>query len=233
MLEKLFSNYPLDSASPDADKLNLPDEKLWESLVEGSEIAFDEIYRRYFDKLYVYSRHLTQDTDLIKDAIQEVFVELWKYRQKLSKVKHVKPYLHKSVRRKVLKEIKKVRSAENNESIGEPMQVIYSRERSLINEQTSQRQKELITKAFNSLSDRQKEAVVLKYYNDFSYQEIAETMSLKKVKSARTLLYRAIETLRMSLSQKVIYSTTVAGGAFSWLSIAQDFFALIFFILIY
>ncbi|MCK5371360.1 MAG: sigma-70 family RNA polymerase sigma factor, partial [Cyclobacteriaceae bacterium] len=46
---------------------------------------------------------------------------------------------------------------------------------------------------------RQKEAVIYFYYEGMSYQEIADIMGLQKVKSARKLIYRAIEALRKDL----------------------------------
>lgn len=192
------------------NRVDLDDEKLWESLVEGSEIAFDEIYNRYFDRLYVYCRHLTVDSDLIKDTLQELFIELWKYRSRLANVKYVKAYLYKSIRRKLLKQLKKVRATGQKEVMNESMYITYSREWSLIKEQSHQRQKDLLAKAFEDLSARQKEAVVLKYYGGLSYQEIASVMSLQKIKSARTLLYRAIDVLKTSLGKKHVYSNPVA-----------------------
>ncbi|MEO1054510.1 MAG: sigma-70 family RNA polymerase sigma factor [Bacteroidota bacterium] len=233
MLEKTLSNYNFQQDPTTDDGLTLTDEKLWESLIQGSEIAFDEIYRRYFDKLYVYGRHLTQDTDLIKDAIQELFIELWKYRKKLSSVKYVKSYLHKSVRRKILKDLKSKRSTEGVDLINESLQVSFSRERSLINEQTAQQQKELISKAFKTLSDRQKEAVVLKYYNDLSYQEIADIMSLSKVKSARTLLYRAIDVLKASMHKKATSAIPLITGISALFSTIKDVWVIIIFAALY
>ncbi len=210
MLKQRLTKHSSIPASFHSKGVTLEDEKLWEGLVQGNEIAFDEIYNRYFDKLYVYGRHMTHDTDLVKDAIQELFVELWKYRTKLSSVNYVKAYLYKSIRRKLLKQLKAMRSTDLVNILDESMHVTYSRERSLIKEQTHQRQKEILAKAFENLSSRQKEAIILKYYNDLSYQEIASVMSLQKVKSARTLLYRAVDVLKASLKHKKIFYHPIA-----------------------
>ena len=125
-------------------------------------------------------------------------------------MKHVKAYLYKSIRRKLLKQLKKVRATSHKEIMNESMHITYSREWSLIKEQSHQRQKDLLAKAFEDLSARQKEAVVLKYYGGLSYQEIASVMSLQKIKSARTLLYRAIDVLKTSLGRKHVHSNPMA-----------------------
>ena len=222
MLNKNYLERPEDIAPHQAGGTDLSDEKLWESLSQGNEIAFDEIYCRYFEKLYVYCRHLTPDTGLIKDCIQELFVELWNNRQKLSAVKYIRSYLYKSIRRKVLKQLKDAKAVQGTDIFHDSMHVTYSRERSLISEQTAQRQRDLLTRAFENLSGRQKEAIVLKFYDDLSYHEIASVMSLQKVKSARTLLYRAIDVLRAGLRNKVIYSVP-ATGIFNFFELVKDF----------
>ncbi len=191
---------------------NLEDEKLWESLTEGNEIAFDKLYSRYFNKLYVYGSYLVSDKELIKDSIQELFVELWKNRHSLSKVKYVKTYLHKSFRRKILKAVKKDVFKGADQEVKDSLQVVYSREREMIKEQTAAYNKRCLSKAFQKLSPRQQEVIVLKYYNDFSYQEIASVMSLQKVKSARTFLYRAIDSLRSEMGKLPVYTLTAFTG---------------------
>ena len=219
MLKQRLTKHSSTPVSFCSKGVTLEDEKLWEGLVQGNEVAFDELYNRYFDKLYVYGRHMTPDTDLVKDVIQELFVELWKYRTKLSSVNYVKAYLYKSIRRKLLKQLKAMRSTDPVSMLDESMYVTYSRERSLMKEQTQQRQKEILAKAFENLSSRQKEAIILKYYNDLSYQEIASVMSLQKVKSARTLLYRAIDVLKTSLKNRNIlyHPITMIMGLVSFL----------------
>ena len=54
-----------------------------------------------------------------------------------------------------------------------------------------------------SLSDRQREAIYLKYTNDFSYEEIAEILNID-VASSRTLIYRSIKKIRELLGRNAI-----------------------------
>lgn len=179
---------------------NLNDEKLWSSLIEGSEVAFDQLYTKYFNKLFVYSAHICADQELVKDCIQELFVELWRKRNTLSKVKFVRSYLYKSLRRKVVKNTKNKSKFYSSQHINDNLHIVYSRERELIENQTLVQNKKLLNKAFNTLTDRQKEIVLLKYYHGLSYDEISSIMSMQQVKSARTLLYRALDVLRASMA---------------------------------
>lgn len=53
----------------------------------------------------------------------------------------------------------------------------------------------------SKLTTRQKEAVLYFYYEGLSYQEIADIMGFQNVKSARKLIYRAIDALRKDLQE--------------------------------
>jgi RNA polymerase sigma-70 factor (ECF subfamily) len=53
--------------------------------------------------------------------------------------------------------------------------------------------------ALNNLTNRQKEIVYLKYYQNLSYEEVSEIMKIN-YQAARNLLYQTIKTLRSLLA---------------------------------
>jgi DNA-directed RNA polymerase specialized sigma24 family protein len=55
------------------------------------------------------------------------------------------------------------------------------------------------------LTERQKEAIFLRFYENMEYEQIASLMALKEVKNARTLIYRAIEVLRCNIGKIYIF----------------------------
>ncbi|MEQ9287162.1 MAG: sigma-70 family RNA polymerase sigma factor [Cyclobacteriaceae bacterium] len=78
------------------------DVQLWGAFKDGNESAFITIYNTYFPMLYRYGFQYTKDKALIKDAIQDLFVELRQKRKRLSHTTSIKLYLYKSIRRKIL-----------------------------------------------------------------------------------------------------------------------------------
>ena len=70
----------------------------------------------------------------------------------------------------------------------------------LINQSLDEEIKERLSKSMIKLTARQKEAIIYFYYEGMSYPEIADLMGFQSVKSARKLIYRAIEALRKDLS---------------------------------
>jgi len=80
------------------------DSRIWDEFRSGNESSFIYIYQNYFDKLYNYGLRITKDEDLVKDAIQDLFIELRKKRSHLGKTDSIKFYLFKCLKRKIIKE---------------------------------------------------------------------------------------------------------------------------------
>ncbi|MEM8901964.1 MAG: sigma-70 family RNA polymerase sigma factor, partial [Bacteroidota bacterium] len=74
-------------------------------------------------------------------------------------------------------------------------QVDLDIEQLMIQDEHSAEQLNRIKSAFEALSDRQKEAIFLKYYQDMDYEEIGEAMNIN-YQSVRNLVFRAVKSLR-------------------------------------
>jgi RNA polymerase sigma factor (sigma-70 family) len=188
-------------------KDHFPDEKkIWRDFKNGSIKEFEWIYDKYFSILYGYGCHICADKALVKDCIQNLFVYLWRNKENLAEVSSIKYYLYKCVRRSIINELEKEHKI-HFEDITEDyhFETTVSHEFTLIASQISDEKKNRLLKSFDSLSKRQKEAIFLRFYENMDYQEIASIMSLKEVKYARTLIYRAIEVLKQSNTKEVFH----------------------------
>lgn len=172
----------------------MSDKKIWNSLRNGDQKALEEIYRTYFSELYSYGRKLSRDENTVEDCIQELFVDLWNRRDKLSETDSIKPYLFVSLKRKIFHTIKKLRKSTDTELEEKHFDAELSIDEILIAEETTSEQKSSLKSAFQSLSDRQKEILYLKYYSEMDYEEITEIMEMN-YQSARNLVSRAIQKL--------------------------------------
>lgn len=186
--------------------LHSDENHIWQCFRKGSEKAFEQIYDRYFSLLFNYGLHISANKDLIKDCIQNLFFDLWKKRESISEVLNVKSYLFTALRRKIVKELMKENKLTVNEiSENYDFVVNSSHEFSLIDEQHNQEVSKRLSRSFNTLTKRQKEAIFLRFYENMDYLEIAVVMSLKSSKYARTLIYRALDVLKITISKEVIY----------------------------
>ena len=77
---------------------NTEDTLLWKSFKQGDKKAFEQLYKKYFKVLGSYGFRLSQDKDLVEDAIHDVFIDLWRRKEYLSDVQNVKFYLFSAIR---------------------------------------------------------------------------------------------------------------------------------------
>lgn len=172
----------------------MTDKKIWNNLRNGDQKALEEIYRIYFSELYSYGKKLSKDENNVEDCIQELFVELWNRREKLSETDAIKPYLFVCLKRKIFHSVKKLRKSTDTELEEKYFDAELSIDEILIAKETSDEQKNNLKSAFNKLSDRQKEVLYLKYYSELDYEEISKIMEMN-YQSARNLVHRAIQKL--------------------------------------
>ena len=81
-------------------------EKLFLLTQQNDKSAFDQIYHRTWEALYVSAYVLVKDEDVAKDLVQEIYIDLWCKRSK-KEIKHVQTYLKQAVRFKVIDRFRK------------------------------------------------------------------------------------------------------------------------------
>ncbi len=179
------------------------DADLWASFRGGSEEAYQRIYDTHFDVLYNYGRQFCLSPALVKDCIQDVFVTLWMSRGNLGPTDAIKYYLFKALKRRIVKCLKKEQRRVELRAQIPPFENVLSAEQHIISSQEDEEQKNRVRRAVNQLSDRQREAVFLLYYEDLSYTQIAELLSVQP-KTARNLVGKALQALRNHLQAPTI-----------------------------
>jgi RNA polymerase sigma factor (sigma-70 family) len=170
---------------------------LWESFRKGDKDAFADLFRRYYETLFRFGSKFTTDTELLEDCIQELFIELWQAKS-ATPVLSVKAYLLKSLKYKLLRVFRqkgKILPLLDNGDVA----FEWSHESLLIAEQENAEKKQMVLNALGRLSNRQKEIIYLKYYQNLSYEEVSEIMNIN-YQVARNLLYQAIKSLKSLLA---------------------------------
>jgi len=174
------------------------DHQIWSKFKSGDRMAFTYIYSKYLNTLYNFGRQFTTDQELVKDSIHELFIEL-RRPGKSSKILSIKSYLYKCLYRHLIKRIKK-----ENQTVGEEISpsfhISLSPEQLLINKQLTKEKRQNLEQSLNQLSKKQRQAVLLYFYEEFTYKEISEIFEMSNVKSARKLIYRALDKLKSLLS---------------------------------
>lgn len=179
--------------------------KLWSELKAGNLQAFETIYNTYIQIIYNYSRKLSNDEELIEDCIQDLFADIWKSRQNLGEVVSIQYYLYTAIKRKIIKERRKrIKYLEDTILFHEHQhEHTYSCENDMISLEESKIQKKSIMAGLHSLNHVQRKAIILKFYQDLSYQEVAEKMSLK-VGNVYKIISRGLKSLETKIAKASI-----------------------------
>ncbi len=187
-----------------SSKINIKKKKLaenfyqffmsWIGFIQGNQSSFKEIYDAHIDDLYGYGRQYHYDKDTVLDCIHDLFVSLFN-NPKIAKEVNVKYYLFAALRRKLLR--LKVQTVDI-ETLSEDISWTNSHELDLINDEVETKVVRVIKEKVDALPKRQREVLFLRYYLNFSYDEIARMMGVN-VETCRTLSFRAIKQLKVEL----------------------------------
>lgn len=174
--------------------------KLWSDFISGNEKAFKIIYDRYIHELFRFGLHFSQNEDLVLDAIHDLYIDLYNYHPQLRSGSCIKQYLFLSLKRKIFRLL----GVENKylSLDSDKMSFAYSLVSSDVeNEEFYDDKLKLLEKAMGELSDRQREAIYLRYVSGLSYEELSEVLQLN-YQSARNLIHRGMEKLRKNYQEK-------------------------------
>ncbi len=168
--------------------------QLWIDFVSGSDVAYKNIYDTYLQPLCKFGRNFTKNEDLLQDCVHDLFIDLHKYRSRLKKTNNIKLYLFISLKRKIIRTL--VAEGKYRQLNTENIPFFYSLTSAEENEsEINNRRFELIEKAMSELSNRQREAIYLRFVSELSYEELSKVLEMN-YQSARNLIYRGIEKLR-------------------------------------
>jgi RNA polymerase sigma factor (sigma-70 family) len=172
----------------------------------GDTDAFLTIYECHYQALFSYGFTLTANTELTKDCIQELFLEIWKKHSAINKeVKNIRAYLFTWLRRKIFKELARLDGEKCTEELRKNFTAnILPYEDLLIAFQQSEENKEKLRTALKKLTKKQLGIIRLKFFDNLSYAEIAAQTSLKQ-RTIYNLIYEAIRHLRVCMKLLVFY----------------------------
>ncbi len=160
----------------------------------GDERSFRSLFREYYPQLFLYGFKIVQQKELLEDAIQELFTELWR-RKELPDVRSLKAYLFKSLQYKLLKKIQQQKFIIAVDEITPEIPFELTRETLIIQHEEDREKAAKIEKMLATLSNRQREIIYLRFYQNLDYEEISEVMNIN-YQASRNLLSHAIKVLR-------------------------------------
>ncbi|MCD0488170.1 sigma-70 family RNA polymerase sigma factor [Pedobacter sp. MC2016-14] len=174
--------------------------KNWKLLAEGEKQGLYECFSLFYDDLYRFGMSLYRNIELIKESIQNLFIELWSIRHKLGDVDNIQQYVFTIYKRIIYKTNQKnlCKDASNELNLEEvaPKYVSTdSYEAILIASQEDEHLKMRLLNAISKLTPRQKEIVQMRFYDCMSFKDIAHKTQLRE-RTVYNTLHNAVNVLR-------------------------------------
>ncbi len=179
---------------PQLDDIDIDDETLVGRVCCGDREAFRVLVRRHGARYRALAYRFVGDMALAEDLVQEAFVKLWTHANRFDGAKaKFTTWFHRVVVNRCLDEKRKRRI----DPLPEGYDAVDNRAsvEDLLG-QDSANQK--LLRAVSGLSDRQKTAVTLSYFDGLSNIEAARVMDLN-IKAYESLLVRSRAKMRQAL----------------------------------
>jgi RNA polymerase sigma factor (sigma-70 family) len=168
----------------------------WRHLSDGRHKLFEDFYHDYFRKFYNFGRKFTKEEELIEDAIQDVFVEVWSKRKIIHELAMPKAYFFAAFKNILLQKLKTQARIAGNAEV--ELEDTFQVDNLIIQKETSLHLHQQLSKALANLTPRQRQVIFLRFYERLSYEEIAVVMNIT-VKATYKIAARSLLALKSSM----------------------------------
>lgn len=166
-----------------------------EELNKGSAEAFHILYEKYQTKIYRFCFRMLNEVELAEDAFQETFIKIYEHRKEF-RGENFSAWAFRIARNTCLNILRaKKEFLSFNDELYEP--IIYQNEDVALND--------FIKSAISKLPVPLREALILREYEDLSYQEIANILNIDlslakiRVHRSRFILRKILEPLKKEI----------------------------------
>jgi len=179
-------------------KISYSDGELLELLRSGDEAAFTDLYRRYWERLYVVASH-TLGSQEAEEAVHDVFLRIWKMRDTIIIRESLQQYLAATIKYEVIDRLRKqVRRQQLSNRLEQEM--VASNDTISSNDPTGEfiREKELTAEletTIRALPEKCQIVFRLSRGQGYSHREIAIKLGLSE-NTVESHMRRALHTLR-------------------------------------
>jgi len=193
-------------SAPISTAVNLKNEieskHILERLKQGDRLAFDLVFKSYWDPLLIYLSKLVKDRTDAEDLLQNIFVNLWNKAQS-SEIQHLHTWLYGAARKSAL--FYHRTQGNQKKLIASILDYIQVEGFSLSEQQQGKELQQIIDREIEQLPAKMKEVFILSRQEQLSYKEIAERLEISD-QTVKKQISNALSILRNNLKKQGLYS---------------------------
>lgn len=159
-------------------KMNEMDTSMITAIRAGNAKAFKVLYDLLKQDVYAYAYRFFRSSDLAQEAVQDVFMQVWKYRENLDPTQNLKAYVYRIARNSLYNKLKQLAHQEQYAS-----HIFYSRAASHNDVEdwvNCKELQEIYKEAINKLPTQRQLIFKLSRVEFLSHEEIADQLCISK-----------------------------------------------------
>lgn len=178
--------------------------EVWMQFKSGDPKAFSKIYEEFIDNLFAYGSKITTDRELLKDCIQDVFYNLYRYNIQLNHPEYLEFYLFRSLRNILIRKLGKSRKETFLAADGMvQFDLKFQAEQDHPDAEFDEIQLKTLLQILGTLDSEKRELLFLKFYTGLNYAEIGQLLGINP-DTAKRQVYRLLNFLRMRYGKQLL-----------------------------
>ena len=174
------------------NELIFTDQDLITAMKNGDQKAFEELYERYWPEVYSMIYRRVRDKEVTKDIVQDIFINLWRYRDRIIAERSLAPWLNVIARKQAISWYRKQLSTKQREAQYQDGEVLVP---SSSTELEAKELQDLLDREIERMPVNMKQSFQLSRYENKSIREIASELCLSE-QTVRNNISIALERLR-------------------------------------
>lgn len=180
---------------------NISDAELLAQFGEGDEDAFREIVNRYKNGLYTFLNQFLNRHDMVEDAFQETFLQLYASRKSFDTERPLRPWLFTIAANKAKDALRKAQrtnavsigtlSTSEEMSFGDVLNTLSCDEALPTEELERQETRARVNHVIAHMPESLREILIMAYFNKFSYKQMADILSIP-IGTVKSRLHSAV-----------------------------------------
>lgn len=178
--------------------------EVWFRFRSGDQLAFSEIYEEFIDSLFNYGCKITRDRELVKDCVQDIFIDLQRLQPNIRHPEYIEFYLFKSLKNAIIKRFKensKIQSVPVEEMV--VFDLHFNIEQDVFDPESDSNRLEKLNSILQTLDPQKRELLFLKFSTGLNYIEIGQLLGMNP-DTVKKQVYRTLDHLRCKYKSRLI-----------------------------
>lgn len=171
---------------------------LWAGIRQRDRQSLTDLYRQVYTDLLHFGMRFGHDGATTKDAVNQLFLEIWERGNDLPVVENVRSYLITYSRRKLLREYE---HGNRFVEITDDELFSHSYEEVIVQAQQEEHIRQRLQAALAQLTPRQKELIEMRFFRGLSNETICQETGMN-INTVYNTISSALKTLRQRLGKE-------------------------------